>query len=586
MIAGAHCVLNEKRRPHPLSSRRELFPLSVPERGAADGDGGLERGIAGGSTAMVAETATVNRAARPATADDIVRWRNNVALWAHDNVWIQKPDGSVGPIELFPEQREFLERISMREQHPDGLGRPTYKTVVASWPKRNAKSLSAAIVAAHATSCFTRRTSGIVANSQDQARSVTFDYVADIFDFSPNLQGMAYYGDLRLSGAMSKRPQVTTITVPELGNECRAMVPNVRTIQGRGINGVAVIEELQAAFSEEAYALLAAQTEAESAQIYIASQAGHRSGALWRLYNAAGNQGGDSERIWFEYWGDEDELLANKAPWVTEEFIESELVNMTPWEADKYVRNLWGGGARNYLSPAQIDELFRIRYPLAAFRHDPNDRKATPGELRTLTRDEFEELRDAMGWRAWAVAIGLDRAKPHANQEKTNVSAMLKAHASAEMMEKHDLLPGTHTWEIASIDCPNGTRGEIDEAVEAIEETVGRRIEDRRYEEYQCADLAEDHGADLVSASAPRQVKLFNGLHSRISEGRVHCSPESIALRAELDEFEVDDTGRWTKYEHSSGMTDDRIYSHAYAEEMAQEAIVLVSRTAEKARWM
>ena len=535
-------------------------------------------------------------------------WRNDAAAWASDVVWIQKPDGSIGPIELYPGQRDFLREASRREPHPQGLGRPIHKTAVASRPKRNNKSIDAAILCAHSVALFTRRTSGVVANSQDQARSVTFDYVADVFDYSPGLQGLAYYGTMCLDGRLQKRPEVTTIAIPSMGNEVRAMVPNVRTIQGRGINGTAVIEELQAAYSEEAFALLASQTEATSAQIIIASQAGHREGALWRLYRSATNQGGDNPRIWFDYWGDEDALVANRAPWVTPEFLADAELNMAPWEFSKYHLNLWGGGAQAFLAPELIDSLFAVDYPLAAVRvHDRKaERQGAQGSapLRTASREDWQALTERMGWKAWAVGIGLDRAMPYAQREGTCVSATLKAAPSggAGILAGpvvHDgnggprgnAAPPTataepHHWEIASIDCPNGSQAEIDEACDAIETTIGRRVTARAYESYQSSDIAEEHGADLVTPTSARQRVMFNRFHQLTREGRHHCSPQSAGLRHELEEFTVDTTRAQPRFEHPSSGTDDRIYARGYSLEAVVDETVMDRRFGPKPRGM
>lgn len=536
---------------------------------------------------MAAET--IRQPARRLSQAEMIKrlpaWRNDAALWASEVVWIAKPDGSIGPIELYPEQAEGLRQASRREPHPEGLGKPIHKTTVFSRPKRNNKSQDAAILVAHAQALFVRRTSAIVANSQDQARSVTFDYVADIFDYSPNLQGMAYYGTKRLDGSLGKRPEVTTISLPDVSGEVRAVVPNIRTIQGRGINGIAVIEELQAAYSEESYALLASQAEASSAQIVIASQAGHRNGALYRLYKEAYNQGGDNPRIWFDYWGDEDEFVANLAPWVSPEFLADALINMTPWEFAKYHRNLWGSGTQNFLTPDLIDMLFGIDYPLAVQRHQPQDRKLPATALQVMSAEDWRDLCEEMQWHSWTVGIGLDRAMPYAEREGTCVSATLKCMPSAEQVEA-GYTPGPHFWQIASIDCPDGSEAEIDEACESIETAIGRRVWAREYETYQSADIAEKHHAELISPTTGRQVVLFNRTHQLTREGRHHASPQSIGLRFEFEEFTVDNSHALPRFEHPSGGTDDRIYADGYSLDAVVDAPIMAHRSVKKAGWM
>lgn len=569
-------------------------PPSVPEGGGTATAGDRERSRGGWGAAeprieLRDERRILRRPDRRTVEERKVAWRNDAALWAHDCVWIQKPDGTIGPIELYPEQAAFLREASRREPHPLGLGRPIHKTVVASRPKRNAKSEDIAILIAHSVALFERRSGGIIANSQDQARSVTFDYVADIFDYSPALQGLAHYGTHVLDGSLGeKRPEVTTIHIPILGSEIRAMVPNVRTIQGRGINAGVGIEELQAAYSEEAYALLASQTEASSAQIFIASQAGHRNGALWRLYRAAANLGGDNDRVYFDYWGDEDARAANRAPWITDEFLADAALNMTPWEFAKYHCNLWGSGTQTFLSPDLLEALFAINYPLAAQRHCERRRgssDATDTGLRTMRREQWQELRRVMGWGACAIGIGLDRAQPYAGREGTNVSATLKTWPGRDALAA-GATPGWHYWEIASVDCPNGSEAEIEEAIDAIETVVGRRIRDRAYEAYQSADLADRSGAQLIAPTSGRQRLMFNRVHQLARERRYHCSPHSVGLRAELEEFTVDASRAQPRFEHPAGGTDDRIYSHGYSLEAVVDVPVWEHLTAAAPRGM
>ncbi len=527
----------------------------------------------------VAERITTGRAlGREEVRRRLPAWRNDASVFADDVIWIRHPDGHIGPIDLYPEQRDFLRNASRRTPHPLGLGTPIHRIAVACRPKRNAKSIDAAILAVHSVVCFSRRDTPIVANSQDQARSVTFDYCADMFDFSPTLQGMAYYGSLPLNGSLvGERPQSTQITVPATGGRIRALACNLRTVQGRPVTGVVVIEELHAAFSEEVYGMVASQTEASTAQIIIASNAGGREGVLYRLYQAAANQGGDNERIWFEYMGDpEDIRAANRAPWITDEWLEDVQLNHPQWDVLKLHHNVWGATGQRYLSAEQIDMLFGIDYPLIAYRHDPNDRKQPPGELQTMTRDEWEDLRERMGWRAFGVGIGLDRAKPYAGREKTNVTASIKTLQGAE--GRGEGAGGYHYWEIASIDCPNGSQAEIREACAAIEEILGRRVTARAYEEYQAADLAEEDNAATISPTAARQNKLFNAFHQLVREGRAHCSPQSAAKRAECEEFIVDSSRPLARFEHSAGHTDDRIYAHVYSVEAASAETVMARR--------
>jgi len=221
--------------------------------------------------------------------------------------------------------------------------------------------------------------------------------------------------------------------------------------------------------------------------------------------------------------------------------------------------------------------------------------------LRVGSREDWAKLKQSLGLEAVAFGIGLDRAKPYAGREGTNVACHVKGIPTVRgkgvpglygvggngVPPLHDIgwAEGAHIFEIASVDCPDGTDEEIEEAIEAIETIVGRRIP-KIYEEYQAADLAIEHDADLVSATTQRQIKLFNRVHRLVREGRYHCSPESVGLKAEYEEFMVDTSHALPRFEHSSGATDDRIYGHAYSVEATAAQTLIARRFAEKPRGM
>ena len=122
--------------------------------------------------------------------------------------------------------------------------------------------------------------------------------------------------------------------------------------------------------------------------------------------------------------------------------------------------------------------------------------------------------------------------------------------------------------------------------MDAIEETIGRRVHAREYESYQSSDIAEEHGAELITPTTGRQVVLFNRMHQLTREGRHHCSPQSIGLRSEFEEFTVDSSKAHPRFEHPAGGTDDRIYARGYSLEAVVDVPVMARRTVEKAGWM
>jgi len=560
---------------------------------------------------------------REEIARRLPRWKADASAWAEDCVWIERPDGTVGPIELYPDQQRALREGSSCRQHPGGILEPIRKTVVFCRPKRNHKSLDAAILAAHSVALFPRRKSYVVANSERQAHSVTFDYVIQIFRRSPMLRNHAKYGSAWLNDTIVELPQNTTeITIPSLESRIIAMPCNWATVQGVPVTGVLVVEELHAAVNESIFSMLAGQTEALTARTVIASQAGSRNGVLFRLYKQAQNQGGNNPRIWFDYWTN------NRAPWITEEWLADREAALPPWEFQYLHCNAWGTGGQRFLTADLVDRVFEIDYPLIAQRHDlrtPTEihKGAPEPAFEALDRAAWRELRDRMGWAPCAFGIGLDRAQPYAHQEKTNLAVHLKTAGEVVVRRGRALArpgPGDSVsvdggraearplltaqpngqraararpttasyeiWEIASIDCPNSADDEIEEAIEVVEEIIGQHIDDRRYETYQAADLAIEHGAELISATSPQQVKMFNHMHRLSKEGRYHCSPQSIALKVEFEDFMVNTEQRLTRFEHGSGCTDDRIYGHGHSIEAVTEAVIVTQRFRQKPRGM
>ena len=81
-------------------------------------------------------------------------------------------------------------------------------------------------------------------------------------------------------------------------------------------------------------------------------------------------------------------------------------------------------------------------------------------------------------------------------------------------------------------------------------------------------------------------MRTFNRFHQLTREGRHHCSPQSVGLKAELEEFTVDSSKAQPRFEHPSGGTDDRIYAHAYGLEAVVDEPVMEQRFGRKPKGM
>ena len=151
---------------------------------------------------------------------DVKRWRSDIVAWAEECVRVRDPrTGRIGPLELFPHQKEFLRQATLRKADGD----LQHRVSCCSLPKRCGKSLMSAVIGAHRLAV---RGPGervvVLANSEWQAESVVYDQIVDIFTYSPMLQGLVP------ASSMGK----TALQVPALDNRCTCTAANWRTLQG------------------------------------------------------------------------------------------------------------------------------------------------------------------------------------------------------------------------------------------------------------------------------------------------------------------------------------------------------------------
>ena len=324
-----------------------------------------------------------------ATAEDrartkalLGRWRGDICQWAEDVVVIQRPDtGQMGPLRLEPHQASWLQRATQR----DRKGRLVKKTVAASWPKREGKSLVVALLGGHRLDCFGNQREVALANSERQAASVIYDEVVGFFRNSPLLAGWVTEDDIG----------TRTLRIPKKANQLVCVPCNYRTVQGIGVD-LLLADELHAVQDIRAYNYLAAQTEMADAQVAISSQAGSPdlSNPVYRLWLAR-----DEPHILFDYSAE------HLTPWGIA-LANRQRAELTPAEFDALHRNLWIGLGQK-LFPTDLLEAAAMDYP----------------EPRTYS--ELQELIQQWGFKGWRVTIGagLDRALVSATGDASVLTA-------------------------------------------------------------------------------------------------------------------------------------------------------------------
>ncbi len=444
-------------------------------------------------------------------------WRNDVVAWAEANVYLRSPEtGEVGLVKFTPHQKAWLRKATKRNKR----GNFVYRVVVASWPKREGKSSSSAIIAAWRLACFEGQHVGIIANSALQAQSNVFDMLVSIYRDSPALADYVTEDSFRAH----------ELSMPELGNTARVYPANHRTIQGIQFDLICVDELHASEDNGQCYLYASQQTEALDAQVVISSQAGAPIDAnpLWRLYNAK------AKHILFDY---RDHV---STPWGKRLAAEAK-AELLSGQYDYLWRNRWGQTGLGLISAEDVEA--------AAIDFEP-----------PRTREQWEELKAAWGWGYCSIGVGLDRAGVSASGDKTIWTVVARfTPPEGEALFRvvgQEILPTGAEAEILA--CDRRTR-EIFGQPDAL-----------HFEAYNCSDIVDKcRGATLESPSAQRQQGLFSRLARLFVEGRIAFSNRFQLFKEQLINFQYDaESGNMLKFGSQRGH-DDSVYSAAWGTEAA-----------------
>jgi hypothetical protein len=507
--------------------------------------------------------------------ENLPRWSRDVVAFAEETIRIVRPDtGRMGPLVLEEHQKEWLREATRRErtgtrerrERGDGVGqarlgemgaaelRPhagqfTYHTVVASWPKREGKSLCVAILVAWRMCCFDNQHCVVLANSERQAASVIYDELIGFFANSPVL----------MQTVRSEDVERKKLTVSMTGNTCVCVPCNQRTVQGIAVTGILAVDEVHAAEDISAYNYLAAQTEMVNAQVAVSSQAGtpDESNAVWRLYQASQTTGSD---VYFSY---SDEHIS---PW-GKDLARRQRAQLTPAEYDKLHRNGWVGLGEKLFAADLVDD-------------------AAMGYAEPQTAGELEELVKAWGFTdlVMDIGLGLDRAGVGLRGDRSVLTAVARFSDPAGIL-------GAQYRVVRVIVFRTGDEAEVLAGFRELRAIVGPNPE-IIMEAYGCSDLVgKVRGATTEAPTTRRQHEIYTALYRTFKEGRIGY-PEragtahdrdghatSGLLKSELIGFEYG-FGRAAipQYGTQSGH-DDTVYSLAWAVEAVAEVMIgMVSR--------
>ena len=421
-------------------------------------------------------------------------------------------------MKLFDYQKEILREAF--QLNPDGTLK--YRTIVLCLPKRQGKSFLAAIIAAWKLVLFPNQRGMSLANSAEQAASVSFEYLRQFCKYSPFVKGMTKeLGRWRIAF--------------KNGSWIEAVPCRTETIAGRPLD-LLVADELGLARDETPYQTAASQTERPGALVVVTSSAGSYDNILYRMYKAY--QEGKMPHMKFIYRKGESAATMN--PLVGKDWLEARKREMLPQLFRMYHLNEWGGASDALLTPEEVEACIddRLRNFMEA------------SEVAVLCN----------GFSGFTTAAALDRALPfskHGDRTVLTVAGRFRRGG-----DDFFIVLWSHVFEF-------GTEHEIKAAIkEAWERYAPAAFIFEQYQSYDIAMWANEQGypVKLEHATSAAQIRAFTNLVTLVRSRRLRIPPDAVDLINELKIIRAEILkGGQVRFGAPEGYNDDTVYSLIWA---------------------
>lgn len=428
-------------------------------------------------------------------------WQKDIVKFVDDAVYIPTPKG-IQKLRLWDYQKEILrEATSLKD------GKPSYRVIALSMPKRNGKTMLGSLILTWKF-ITTFNCQGVVcSNSYSQAQNILFDTFKDFIRCSPILLELVKVENI----------YEDKILLPETKSKVVCLSAKLQTSFGYPIT-IGVVDEIHASEDngEGLFQVLASQCADRDGQIILPSQASSKINVLYRLYQISK----EDESIYFYY------TQKNLSPLITDSFLLSRQKQMLPSQFRAYHRNEWSEGGEGLFTEEQV--------------------------IGCLDKDF-----SLVGMEGYVLGSGLDRALAFSkNADRTVLTFLAKG-----LVNEKEIFYVVDSRVIKFSDA-DSIKGAL------VEARQNYGLENLVSDVYQSADLhcwalSQGFKSEMLHLSREQQLPMFNLLYRIINEGRLKFSPDFTLLKDELETFSVDSSTNPPKF--GGHPHDDAVYSLALA---------------------
>lgn len=499
----------------------------------------MPRGIVGteAERVIVEELDEGRKDAARAHRHELSRYPEGYIRWTENTCHHKDKSGRYVPFRFTDWQKREV-RSTFRV---DARGVLEITTAVTSWMRRYGKSLLGAFH--DLWRCDTREFQlvTISSNSREQTLSTAFALCTETVKHSPELRRRWQAGRIRLL--------TTEIQFLDTESLIEGLPSSEASSYGRRIS-VAHLTEASEARDDSLYQALASSTgDTFEGLAVVDSTVGGEDNLVWQLIQLGLT--GEDPSIGVSYLSAqsvEEIVESGLAPWLSEQFLRSRQRQMRPAEFRQRHLNLPTTGGETMFTPAQVAAVFRPEVP---YVHG----KAAFAELGRRYRGGV------------IVGGGLDRALSFSKRgDRTIWTCTAKGRLGAEEVKEVEVyddegklvgIQPEQPWEYTLLEQDEIPFGD-DQTLKAVIEHCDRRygrLSGVSLEVYQANDIylwCERHRpqirAEVVHATAPVQLEMFNLLYGVVAAGRLRAGVGHHLLRAELLIFQEDDSGSMPKF--------------------------------------